>query len=174
MEKKFTYCRICEASCGFIAEINDNKIIKYYPDRDHPVSRGYSCIKGREMLEIQYHPKRIRYPLKKINNKFQQISWKQAIDEIGDKLLELKEKHGSNSIGMYLGNPLAFTYSGLMYSALFSRSIGTKNLYGAGSQDCNNKFAHSKRFYGSSLIIIVPDFERIDHLLVFGSNPSER
>jgi len=50
--------------------------------------------------------------------------------------------------------------------------IGSRNFYSAGSQDCNNKFAHSKFFYGSSLIIIVPDFERIDYLLALGTNPA--
>ena len=172
MEKKYTYCRICEGSCGFIAEVENNKIMKYNADNDHPVSKGYSCIKGRSMIKKQYHPKRIKHPLKKINGNFEKISWDQAIEEIGSKLLELKTKHGGNSIGMYLGNPLAFTYSGVMYSAAFARFIGSRNIYGAGSQDCNNKFAHSKRFYGSSLIIVVPDFDRIDYFLCLGSNPA--
>ncbi|NHI94671.1 MAG: hypothetical protein EAX96_19425 [Candidatus Lokiarchaeota archaeon] len=172
MEKKLTYCRICEGSCGFIAEIENNKIVKYYGDKDHPVSKGYTCIKGRSFLDIQYHPKRIKYPLKKVNGKFERISWEQAIDEIGTKLLELKTKHGGNSIGMYLGNPLAFSYSAAMYSATFARFIGSRNIYGAGSQDCNNKFAHSKRFFGASIIIIVPDFDKIDYFLGIGTNPA--
>jgi len=172
MEKKYTYCRICEGSCGFIAEVENNKITKYYADKDHPVSKGYSCIKGRSMLKKQYNPKRIKHPLKKVNGKFEKISWEQAIDEIGSKLLDLKAKHGGNSIGMYLGNPLAFTYSGAMYTATFARFLGTRNVYGAGSQDCNNKFAHSKRFFGASVIIVVPDFDRIDYLLGLGTNPA--
>jgi formate dehydrogenase len=173
MEKKFTYCRICEGSCGFVAEIKDNKLIKYYPDKNHPVSKGYSCIKGRNMINIQNNPKLLKYPLKK-NSKgeFKRISWDQAIDEIGGKLLQIKEDFGPNSIGLYFGNPTAFSYSMTMYSALFMKFLGSRNLYSAGSQDCNNKFAHSKRFYGSSLIIIVPDFDRIDYLLALGTNPA--
>ena len=53
MEKKYTFCRICEGSCGFVAEIENNKIVKYYGDKDHPVSKGYTCIKGRSFLDIQ-------------------------------------------------------------------------------------------------------------------------
>jgi len=171
VEKKFTYCRICEGSCGFIVEIENNQIIKYYPDKDHPVSKGYSCIKGREMINVQKDPKRIKYPLKRKGISFEKISWDQAIDEIGSKLLELKNKNGPSSIGMYFGNPIAFSYSTTIYSAGFMKILGSRNLYSAGSQDCSNKFAHSKKFYGSSLIIIVPDFDRIDYLLALGTNP---
>ncbi|TFF87718.1 MAG: hypothetical protein EU548_09890, partial [Promethearchaeota archaeon] len=114
----------------------------------------------------------LEYPLKKIDGSFEKISWEQAIDEIGDKLLELKNNYGADSIGLYFGNPTAFSYSATIYSAAFMKFLGSKNLYSAGSQDCNNKFAHSKRFYGSSLIIIVPDFEKIDYFLALGTNPA--
>lgn len=171
MEKKLTYCRICEGSCGFIGEIEDNRIVKYYPDKDHPVSKGYSCIKGRSILDIQYDEKRIKHPLKQRDGQFEQISWDQAINEIGSKLSQLKEKYGPSSLSTYFGNPTAFSYSAAIYSAAFMRLFGSRNLYSAGSQDCNNKFAHSKRFYGSSLIIIVPDFDKIDYLLALGTNP---
>ncbi len=172
LEKKYTYCRICEASCGFVAEVENNKIVKYYADRDHPVSMGYSCVKGREMINIQNDPKLLQYPLKKFSNGFGRISWEKVVDEIGSKLLELKNKYGPNSIGMYFGNPTAFSYSAVMYSAAFMKIIGSRNLFSAGSQDCNNKFAHSKRFYGSNLIIIVPDFDNIDYFLALGTNPA--
>ena len=171
MEKKFTYCRICEASCGFIAEVENNRIMKYYADKDHPVSQGYSCVKGRKMIDILYHPKRLRYPLKKDGNSFEQVSWEQAIDEIGTKLLNIKNDYGPKSIGLYFGNPTAFSYSASIYSVAFMKFLGTRNLYSSGSQDCNNKFAHSKRFYGSPLIIVVPDFDRIDYLMALGTNP---
>lgn len=171
MEKKYTFCRICEGGCGFVAEVEDNKIINYYPDEDHPFSRGYACVKGRHMPEIQYHPKRLKYPLKKVNGRFQQITWEQAIDEIGAKLLEIKGKYGPDSIGAYMGNVLAYSYSAVLYSGAFMNFIGTRNSYGPGTQDCSNKFAHSKRFYGSSFTIIFPDLDTIDYFMVMGSNP---
>ncbi len=171
MDKKYTYCRICEGSCGFIAEIENGRLSKYYPDKDHPISKGYSCIKGRKMIDVQNDPKRVKYPLKKVEDTYERISWDQAIDEIATKFIETKKSYGPGSIGMYFGNPVAFSYSMTMYSAGFMKILGSKNLYSAGSQDCNNKFAHSRKFYGSSLIIIVPDFDNIDYFLGLGTNP---
>ncbi len=171
METKYTFCRICEGGCGFVAEVENNKITKYYPDKDHPFSKGYACVKGHHMLDIQYHPKRLRYPLKRKNGQFERISWNQAIDEIGTRLLEIKAKHGPDSIGAYMGNVLAYSYSAVLYSGAFMNFIGTRNSYGPGTQDCSNKFAHSKRFYGSSFTIIFPALDTIDYFLVMGSNP---
>ncbi len=171
MEKRYTFCRICEAGCGFTAEIDSNRITAYYPDTEHPVSRGYGCVKGRHMLDIQYHPKRLGFPLKKVNGQFERISWGQAIDEIGTRLVELKEQYGPDSIGAYMGNVLAFSFAAVLYSGALMSFIGTRNSYGPGSQDCSNKFAHSRRFYGSAFTIIFPDVDNIDFFLAMGTNP---
>ncbi len=171
MEKKYTFCRICESGCGFIAEVENNKIINYYPDEDHPFSKGYACVKGRHMSQIQYHPKRLKYPVKKTNGGFQRITWEQAIDEIGNRLLEIKDAHGPHAIAAYMGNVLAYSYSAVLYSGAFMSFIGSRNNYGPGSQDCSNKFAHSKNFYGSAFSIIFPDLDTIDYFLAMGSNP---
>lgn len=171
MEKKFTFCRICEATCGFIAEVDENRIVKYYPDKDHPVSKGYCCAKGREMVKKQYHPKRLRHPLKRIGDTYERISWEQAIEEIGEKIVKLNQSLGPHCIGAYVGNVLAFSYSAVIFSGSFFQFLGTRNIYGPGSQDCNNKFAHSQRFYGSPLTIISPDFENIDYFIGLGTNP---
>jgi len=171
MEKKPTYCRLCEAGCGFIAEVEDNLITKYYPDRDHPVSKGYCCVKGLEMLNIQYHPKRIKYPLKRKDSSFEKIPWDQAADEIGTRLIKLKNKYGHNAIGGYFGNPIAFSNSMAFYGGAFLKFLDSNNLYSAGSQDCNNKFAHSKLFFGSPTSVLSPDFDSIDYLLALGTNP---
>ena len=46
VEKK-SYCRICGAACGVIVEVDDNTIVEVRADLEHPVSRGYTCPKGR-------------------------------------------------------------------------------------------------------------------------------
>ena len=171
MDKKYTFCRICEPCCGFVAELENGRIVRYYAEREHPISKGYSCVKGRQMPGIQHHPKRIKFPLKRRNGEFERISWEQAIEEIGSKLVELKDNYGPHSIGAYIGNVLAFSYSAVLYCGAFMKFIGTRNMYGTGSQDCNNKFAHSLRFYGSPLTIVSPDFDAVDCLLAFGTNP---
>ena len=56
---------------GYTIQGKELKVhIKYYGDKDHPVSKGYTCIKGREMLKYQYNSKRIKFPLKRENHPF--------------------------------------------------------------------------------------------------------
>ena len=42
-----TYCRICVPQCGLLVEVKDGQIAGVRPDKQNPLSRGYSCPKGR-------------------------------------------------------------------------------------------------------------------------------
>jgi anaerobic selenocysteine-containing dehydrogenase len=65
-ETKFTFCRLCEATCGLQVEIEDNRIVGIQPDPDHVVSQGYACVKGTRYASIQHNPDRITQPLKRV------------------------------------------------------------------------------------------------------------
>ena len=69
-----------------------------------------------------------------------------------------------------MGNVLAYSYSAVLYSGAFLSFIGTRNKYGPGSQDCSNKFAHSRNFYGSSFSIIFPDVLETDDAIAIDDN----
>ncbi|MDD5224762.1 MAG: molybdopterin-dependent oxidoreductase [bacterium] len=170
-ERKVTYCRICEGLCGLIAEVEDGRLVNLSPDPEHPVSRGYFCPKGKAMLHLQNDPERVRTPLKRTASGWEKISWDQAIGEISEKLSAIRKNHGSRAIGMYMGNPAAFSYSQAAFVQGFIQGIGTPNFFSAGSQDCNNKFAFSQIFYGSPLIHLFPDIDHSDYLMIIGSNP---
>jgi len=42
--------------------------------------------------------RRLRYPMKLVDGRWNRLSWNQAIDEIGDKLLEIRAKSGPESV----------------------------------------------------------------------------
>jgi anaerobic selenocysteine-containing dehydrogenase len=88
----------CWDSCGFQVTVENNKVIKVEGDPSHPITKGKICGRGR-MLETRTNsPERILYPLKKVNGKFEQILWDQALDEIALELREIKEKYGSTAV----------------------------------------------------------------------------
>ena len=60
-----TYCRLCEAQCGLIAEVRDGVITRVGPDREHPVSRGHLCVKAPGMLRVMYDRDRLLQPMKR-------------------------------------------------------------------------------------------------------------
>ncbi|PGT82504.1 MULTISPECIES: molybdopterin-dependent oxidoreductase [Bacillaceae] len=88
----------CWDSCGFEVTVEDGKVIKVEGDKDHPITKGKICGRGR-MLETKTNSKeRLTVPLKKVNGVFQEISWKQALDEIAEKMKELKQNFGPASV----------------------------------------------------------------------------
>ncbi len=167
-----TFCRICEATCGLKATIEGDRVVALEPDHDHVVSKGYSCIKGLRYHEIHHSPDRLRVPLKRVGDRFEEISWAQALEEIGAKVRQLVKDHGGDSVSAYLGNPISFSLLPPILTAAFLQGLGSRNLFQTGSQDCNNKFAAAQRLYGFPFIQPFADVDRTQCLVIIGSNPA--
>jgi anaerobic selenocysteine-containing dehydrogenase len=50
-------------------------------DRENPLSQGYPCRKGAKIAYFQNNPERLKFPLKRVGDRFERISWVQALDE---------------------------------------------------------------------------------------------
>ena len=173
VEQRVTFCRICEPLCGMIATVEDGEVTQLRPDPDNPLSRGYACPKGIAMTEVQNDPDRVLRPLKRTGGpgEFEPVSWDDALEDISARLKDVLDEHGPESVGWYMGNPGAFSYSHTLWSKGFLDGIGSPHYYTAGSQDVNNRFAASALLYGSPLVVPVPDLTRTRFMLMVGANP---
>jgi anaerobic selenocysteine-containing dehydrogenase len=173
IEQRPTFCRICEPTCGLVATVEDGIVTKLRPDKEHPLTRGFACPKGIAMTEVQNDPDRVLTPLRRRSDGsgFDEISWAQALSEIGERLRGVRDQHGLGAIGAYLGNPSAFSYSHLVWFKGFVDALGTRHFYSASSQDTSSRFVASKLLYGTPLAIGVPDLLHTDFLLMLGANP---
>jgi molybdopterin-containing oxidoreductase family molybdopterin binding subunit len=95
----------CHANpkCGLSATVDNGKIIAVGP-ADYPIS-GYEnriCMMGRSRLEYQYHPERLRRPLKRVGargaGQWEVVSWEEAINLFVEKQMEIAEKYGSRAV----------------------------------------------------------------------------
>jgi anaerobic selenocysteine-containing dehydrogenase len=88
----------CWDSCGFQVTVEDGKVTKIDGDPSHPITMGKICGRGR-MLEMRANSsQRLLQPLKKVKGEFKPISWQEALDEIADRLVEVKNKYGSTAV----------------------------------------------------------------------------
>ena len=168
-----TFCRICEASCGLLADVEDNRVLALRPDPDHVSSKGFVCIKGVRYVDVHASPDRVKTPLRRVpgTERFEPVSWETALREIGERTRAIREQHGPHAVGTFLGNPAAFSIAHAMFAAAFTKGLGTRNAYGSSTQDCSNKFAVANEVYGFPFTQPFPDVERIKHLIIVGANP---
>jgi len=126
-----TYCRFCHAYCPMVATVEDNRLLALEPDTDNPVYGGYTCIKGRQMIEQIDHPGRLPRSLKKQpDGRFAEIPTQQALDEIATRLQAILERHGPRSVASYNGtysfqNSAAHDLARAFHAAIKSPSFYT-------------------------------------------------
>ncbi len=101
-EFKRVICTFCAGNCGVIVQVQDGQITKITGNPEHPISRGFICERIKYAIKWLYHPDQLKYPLKRAGEKgegkWQRITWDQALDEIAEKLNELKEKFGPETL----------------------------------------------------------------------------
>ena len=173
VDQKVTFCRICEAHCGMVATVQDGQVTKLRPDPDHPLSSGYACPKGIAMLDVQNDPDRVTHPLRRRadGDGFERVSWTEALGDIGRRLRDVRDRHGGEAIGWYMGNPGAFSHSHPLWVKGFLDALGSRHYYTASSQDVANRFVASALLYGSAALLPIPDLKRTQFLLMLGANP---
>ena len=168
----FHTCSLCEATCGLKFEVEDNRIVSVRGDDDDVFSKGYVCPKGIAIADVHHDPDRLRRPVRRnAAGDFEEISWDEALDLVAGRLGEIRAQHGSNAIGFYWGNPTGNNHGALLMLSSFTKALGTRNRFSAGSQDANPRLVTSYELYGSSISIPIPDIDRTDYFLCLGGNP---
>lgn len=164
-------CNLCEAICGLEIKLEDGQIKSIKGDKEDPISKGHICPKAVALQDIYNDPDRLRTPIKRTDGGWQPISWKQAFDEVTDRLKRIQREHGRNAVAIYLGNPTVHNLDALLFGPMFYRTLKTKNRYSATSVDQLPEQLVSLLMFGHSLLIPLPDLDRTGFHIIFGANP---
>ena len=177
-KKKRTFCRICEPLCPMVATVDDDgTITRLEPDREHPVSKGFACHKGLNYLQVHNDPDRVNAPLRRTNAKtampaeFEPVGWDEAMADIGERLRNLRDRHGPDAISVYFGNPVSLNSNAFPLAASLGAQIGGNRHFNSGTQDTTNKPAATEAIFGTLNLFPLPDYLNTRHLMVFGANP---
>jgi formate dehydrogenase major subunit len=118
-------CTHCSVGCTVIAHVANGVWIGQEPAWDSPINRGSHCAKGAAVRDDVSSERRLRYPVKLVAGAWQRISWDQAIDEIGNKLLEIRAKSRPESV--YCLGSAKFTNEAAYLNRKFAAFWGTNN-----------------------------------------------
>lgn len=97
-EYRRTICTHCAVGCGIIAEVQNGVWTGQEPDYESPINLGAHCAKGAAARGHGFGHKRVKYPMKMVNGAWTRLSWDQAISEIGDKLLKIRQESGPDAL----------------------------------------------------------------------------
>lgn len=167
---KKTQCNNCAISCGLEVEVENDEIISIRPDPDSPRTAGYCCRKGRSAKNFMYSPDRLDYPMKKVGDHFERISWEQAYREIAEKTNGILEEYGPRAVGLIGGTLASEQSDGAMASYFLKGVIGSQYWYNPiGLEFLGSWWSHGK-VLGDQLYFTEPDEERNEVLVFWGSN----
>src|SRR5579875_2138482 len=93
-----TVCTHCSVCCTVMATVENGVWTRQEPGYDSPFNLGAHCAKGASIREHAHSERRLRYPMKLVDGKWKRIDWNTAINEIGDRLLEIRQKSGPDSV----------------------------------------------------------------------------
>ncbi len=164
-----TGCVLCAQNCGLEVEVENNRIVKVRGDKSNVRSEGYVCRKGMNIANHQHNTDRLEYPLKRVGDAFERISWEQAIEEIGAKLKGIVDQYGPRSFA-YMGGGGQGCHFEAAFGVRLLRGLGSRYHYSALTQEFSGLFWVNGRMHGRQNIHAEVDAEETDFLLVFGWN----
>ena len=173
LDNKIHYrtCNLCEAMCGLEITYKEKKVISIVGDKKDPLSKGFICPKSLALKDLYEDPDRLKTPIKRTENGWQEISWTEAFDEVEIQIKKIQEKYGNNAVATYQGNPNVHNVGSMLYGGPFLKSLKTKQKYSATSADQLPHHIASLKMFGHQMLIPIPDIERTDYLLILGANP---
>ncbi|MGC1914489.1 MAG: formate dehydrogenase subunit alpha [Pseudolabrys sp.] len=165
-------CTHCSVGCTVIAEVSNGVWVGQEPAWDSPINRGSHCAKGAAVRELVGGERRLKYPMKLTNGQWQRVSWDVAINEIGDKLMAIREKSGSDSV-YWLGSA-KMTDEG----AYLFRKLGA--FWGTNNTDHQARICHSTTVTGvantwgyGAMTNSYTDIRNSKTQMIMGGNPAE-
>lgn len=169
----YSHCHYCLCLCGTKITVEDNKVLSIEPDRENPHSWRDFCRKGMTAATVLEHPRRITTPMRRVGDHYEPATYAEAIEDIAARLSAIIDKHGSDAVGSYGGNPLGFSFGNISFWNALLDAIGTGNRFFVSSLDENNTHVVAHEMYGTEVLTMVPDVDDSDLFLFVAMDPSQ-
>ena len=172
-----THCRICTNQCGVTIEVEGERIGRIRGDFDHPLSKGYTCPKGRALGRLHDHPDAITHPMMRRGDALQVAGWAETLGDLAGRLQRIVEEHGAGAVGFYFGSGLGMDAAGYrmaeaFYNALAQQTGSPSPKFSPLTIDGTAKVLVSSMVGGfPGLSSGKTDNDNVDMLLYVGVNP---
>jgi anaerobic selenocysteine-containing dehydrogenase len=162
---------MCYFYCGLDVTVEGGRILYVEGMQEHPANGGRLCAKGLASAQLVTDPHRLKTPLRRVGERgsgqWEAISWDQALDEIAEKLLAIRDEFGPEYVGYYRGQAPGWV-TNYNYVIRFMNAWGSPNIF-THAHLCfaPRAIAHAATFGGFP----EPDYEHTNCIVLFGYNP---
>ena len=171
-EIKKSVCTHCSVGCTVIAEVQNGVWTGQEPGWDSPINLGAHCAKGSSVRETASGERRLKYPMKLVGGKWVRMSWDDAINEIGDQMLDIREKSGPDSV-YWLGSAKHNNEQAYLFRKLYA-------YWGSNNGDHQARICHSTTVAGvantwgyGAMTNSYNDMHNSKAIFIIGGNPAE-
>jgi len=172
IEKIRSVCTHCSVGCTVEAEVRNGVWIGQEPGFDSPFNLGSHCAKGAAVREHAHGERRLKYPMKLINGKYTKVSWEQAIADIGDQMLKIRQESGPDSV-YWLGSAKHSNEQAYLFRKFYA-------FWGSNNGDHQARICHSTTVAGvantwgyGAMTNSYNDIHNSRAIFVIGGNPAE-
>jgi anaerobic selenocysteine-containing dehydrogenase len=166
-----SYCRICTALCGVLIDVEGDQVVGVHGDRDHPVSHGYMCPKGRALGKMHHDPKRLERPLLRTGGSLQPTTWEHCLGDLGQRLRDVIARHGPSAVGIYFGSGLGMDAAAYRTAEALYAALKTPARFSPITIDGTAKTLVAAVVGGFPGLSPRPDYEHVNLVIYIGVNP---
>jgi anaerobic dimethyl sulfoxide reductase subunit A len=171
----------CGGRCLLMVHVSNNTITRIETD-DRPGDtladpQLRACVRGRSYRRRQYHPDRLKYPMKRVGKrgegKFERISWDEALDTVAREMKRIKDTYGPSAMYVPYGTG---SYNNSQGASIAERLLnvfgGRLNAYNNYSWACIQKatpYVYGTQLTGNQR----QDWLNTKYIIMWGWNPAE-
>jgi formate dehydrogenase major subunit len=172
MKQVKSVCTHCAVGCTVMAEVDNGVWVGQEPGFDSPINLGAHCAKGASVRDHSHNERRLRYPMKLEGGNWKRLSWDTAINEIGDKLLDIRKKSGPDSV-YWLGSAKFSNEQSYLFRKFYA-------FWGSNNGDHQARICHSTTVAGvantwgyGAMTNSFNDMHNSRAIIMIGSNAAE-
>ena len=171
-EIKKSVCTHCSVGCTVVAEVQNGVWTGQEPGWDSPINLGAHCAKGASVRETASGERRLKYPMKLSGGKWVRMSWDDAINEIGDQMLDIRKQSGPDSV-YWLGSAKHSNEQAYLFRKFYA-------YWGTNNGDHQARICHSTTVAGvantwgyGAMTNSYNDIHNSRAIFIIGGNPAE-
>ena len=171
MKKVQSTCNYCALDCNMDFYVEDGRIVKVLPTKGYPVNDGFCCIKGLSLDRQQTVVKTSPLPkIRQADGSMKEVTWDEGFSHVADKLKELQEKYGKESVaGISTGQLTMEEFA--LFGHVMRNYLGT-NVDGNTRLCMATAVVAHKQSYGFDAPgYTLKDLELSDTIIFVGANP---